>query len=305
MKKLFEILWIRSMKGVGKVRFNRVYADLLTNVNDLDACEALIEKCEPKATNEDILNAKNKAEAALEIINSISGISALTIYDEEYPKSLFALKEKKPPILYVKGSLDYLALPSIAVVGTRKPSEWTSLVEERLVRKIIELEDRVIVSGLALGSDAIAHKAALKAGGKTIAVLPSGVNVITPATNKRIAKDIMETGGCLISEYSPNDIASKSTYVERDAIIAALADSTYVMECAVKSGTMHTVDAAYQMKKPIACYYSNDETKGDYSGNYHAIKTLGAKQVSETGSLISFLSLTGARDNENEQLNLF
>ncbi len=98
--------------------------------------------------------------------------------------------------------------------------------------------------GLALGCDKIAHETAVNLGKKTIGVLPSGVNVITPAANKGLAERIIETGGCLISEYEPDAGVTKATYVERDAVIAALSDATVVIECGVRSGTMHTVDAA-------------------------------------------------------------
>ena len=304
MNKLFEILWIRSMKGVGKVRFNRVYADLLKRISTCEECEALIEKCEPTATKDDINEAKKKAEVAITTLSNFSDITAVTLYDDEYPRKLMDLKEKKPPIIYVKGSLDYLLLPSMAVVGTRKPSQWTTLVEDRFIHKVIELKDLVIISGLALGCDSLAHEAALAINGKTIAVLPSGVNVITPATNKKLATSIVASGGCLVSEYFPTEIANKSTYVERDSIIAALSGSTYVMECAEKSGTMHTVNAAYKIGRNIACYYIEDTAKGDYSGNLHAMKSMGAQKVANTEELEGFLNFYNCVTN-NEQLTIF
>lgn len=104
-----------------------------------------------------------------------------------------------------------------------------------------------------MGCDKIAHETTALAGKKIVAVLPSGVNVITPTSHKKLANSIIETRGCLLSEYEPNANVTRFTYVERDAVIAALSDATMVIECDVKSGTMHTVDAAEQMKRKLAC----------------------------------------------------
>ena len=100
----------------------------------------------------------------------------------------YVMGDKRPLILYVKGDAKALSAPNIAVVGTRHPSEWSQKVEMRLVKKILELSDRVVVSGLALGCDKIAHETTVLEEKATIAVLPSGVNIITPASHKNLAK---------------------------------------------------------------------------------------------------------------------
>ena len=87
-----------------------------------------------------------------------------------------------------------------------------------------------------------------------IAGLPGGFNKITPKSNKELAERILSNKGLLMTEYAPDSDVSKYTYVERDAVIAAMSNGTLVMQCGVKSGTMHTVDAAYKMKRRIACY---------------------------------------------------
>ena len=137
------------------------------------------------------------------------------------------MAEKSRIVLYIKGNAKALTNPNIAVV----------------------------VSGLALGCDKIAHEATVDEGKATIAVLSSGVNIVTPASHKNLAKSILATGGCLISEYETNVKANRSYFVERDAIVAALSDVTFVVECDVKSGTMHTVDAASEYKRRLSCYY--------------------------------------------------
>ena len=98
---------------------------------------------------------------------------------------------KKPLILYVKGNVDALTKPNIAVIGTRKPSDLSQSFEENLVRNLVNSTDCVVVSGLALGCDKIAHQATVDENKSTIAILPSGVNVITPSSNKKLAESFI------------------------------------------------------------------------------------------------------------------
>lgn len=300
MKKFMELLFLKSLKGLGNATINKKYIHLLEKTNSFEECVELVYDNEPNLTSIDIEKAVNVAKKKHDDIFNDLEISVITVFDEEYPKKLLDLKDKKPLILYVKGDVSALAEPNIAIVGTRKPSEWSMKVESRLVHKIIDLSERTIVSGLALGCDKIAHETTVNLGKKTIAVLPSGVKVITPATHKALAESIIKNGGCLISEYEPTAKVTKSTYVERDAIIAALSDATMVVECGVKSGTMHTVDAAEQMKRKLACYYIADSSKGTYDGNEFMIKEKGAYKISDTTDLVPFLEELNKKEINEE-----
>lgn len=289
MKKLLELLFLKNIKGFGNVTINKKYVSLLESISTLEECIRLVEDNEEKVSSVDINKTREIAEKKYqEIIDDLT-LSVITIFDDEYPEKLKNLQDKKPVILYAKGDIAILSQPNIAIVGTRKPSEWSMKVEGRLVQKILDLSGRTIISGLALGCDKIAHETTVLAGKKTVAVLPSGVNVITPASHKKLANSIIETGGCLLSEYEPNANATRSTYVERDAVIAALSDATMVIECNVKSGTMHTVDAAEQMKRKLACYYIDDVSKGKYGGNELMIREKGAVKITDTEELALFL----------------
>ena len=126
---------------------------------------------------------------------------------------------------------------------------------------------RVVVSGLALGCDKIAHQTTVEEGKITIAVLPSGVNVIKPDSNKNLAQNIIKTGGCLVSEYEPNKNVNRGSYVERDKIVAAFSDAIFVVEGGVKSGTMKTVKAANDYQKQIYSYLPDERPEGSYDGN--------------------------------------
>lgn len=229
--------------------------------------------------------AKDNAQKQLEELKKASGVSAVTIFDDLYPESVKALGESAPPILYIKGNVNSLSGKNISVVGTRKPSNHTAAVERNLVGKIIDLSGCTIVSGLAFGCDCIAHRTAVEKKGKTVAVIPSGVEIVTPPQHRELAEQIVAGGGCLVSEYKLHAPASRGTYVERDSLIAALSEVTVVAECGVKSGTMHTVDAAVKLKRKIACYMPSDLSKGSYEGNLHMVHNLGAIPLKDTEDL--------------------
>ena len=285
MNKLFELLFINSFRGVGKKTIHRKYADAIwrcENITDL------IETYLPMIrvfTSAEIDQAKESAQRQIEELERSQGVTAISFFDERYPEPVKALGDSAPLILYVKGDETSLKDRNIAVVGTRNPSDHTVAVERNLVGKIIELSGSTIVSGLAFGCDRIAHETAVNRKRKTVAVLPSGVENVVPSQHKELAEQIIVGGGCLVSEYKIHAPATRGTFVERDSLIAALSETTVVAECGVKSGTMHTVDAAVKLKRKIACYMPADLTNGSYDGNLHMIQNLGAIPLKNTEDL--------------------
>ncbi len=284
MVKYRELLFLQSLKGVGKTTIHKKYLSGLSAINNIDDLFSLVLSNNKKISRDDIQKAWEKTEKQIG-----SGITAITIFDDAYPEKLKVMKEDAPLILYAKGDVNALSLPGIAIVGTREPSPWSKKVEEQLVRKILSLRDITVVSGLAMGCDKIAHKTTVYEQRKTIAVLPSGVNVITPSSHSGLAEEILKTGGCLVSEYEPDAVATRYTFVERDSLIAALADATYIVECGIKSGTMHAAEAAQKYSRPIACYKCDDSGKGNYEGNEFIINTMNGYTVSDTKELADFL----------------
>lgn len=125
--------------------------------------------------------------------------------------------------------------------------------------------EHIIVSGLALGADTIAHQTALKCNIPQIAILPSGINNITPYSNLSLAHDIVDAGGCLISAYHPKARACRNSYIARNQVIAYLGHMLIVPEFSVRSGTRHTVDFTKNYKKYIIV------NNCDYSGNQFII----------------------------------
>lgn len=159
---------------------------------------------------------------------------------------------KPPTLLYYTGSLPDQRIPTIAIVGTRKPTLYGKEVTSQLAYGLAQ-KGVVIVSGLALGVDAIAHRAALDAGGITIAILPCGLPKIAPATNRGLAEDILRSGrGALISEYAPDAvIAWKSNMLERNRLVAGVADALLITEASLRSGTINTAARALEQGKTV------------------------------------------------------
>lgn len=148
------------------------------------------------------------------------------------------------------GELPTERKPTVAIVGTRKPTTYGREVTHQLA---YELASRgvVIVSGLALGVDGLAHRAALEAGGMTIAVLGNGLPGIYPATHRGLAKDILEGGGALISEYEPETPARSYYFLQRNRLVSGLADAIIITEAAARSGTLNTASHALDQGKDV------------------------------------------------------
>lgn len=159
----------------------------------------------------------------------------------------------KPKTLYVVGSLPTERLPKstvVAIVGTRKPTSYGKEVTFNLAYTLAQ-KGVIIVSGLALGVDAIAHKAALEAGGTTIAILANGLDTIYPATHRKLAQDIVSSGGALISEYPPGTPARDFQFLARNRIVSGLSDAVVVTEAASRSGTLATIAHALEQNREV------------------------------------------------------
>jgi DNA processing protein len=157
---------------------------------------------------------------------------------------------KKPKSLYVIGTLPSIEVPTVAIVGSRRPTAYGRTVTEQLSEALAR-RGVFIISGLALGVDAIAHRAALEAGGHTIAVLPSGVDNPYPSSNRELARKILANGDALISEYENGHTPREYDFLFRNRIVSGLADAVIVTEANLRSGTMSTVAHALEQGKPV------------------------------------------------------
>ncbi len=175
-------------------------------------------------------------------------INSISASDPVFPQRLTVIPQP-PHKLYVIGTIPTYAT-GVAIVGTRKPTAYgkqvTSMIAERLAER-----GAVIVSGLAHGVDGIAHQGALRVGGKTVAVLPSGPDQIYPSAHQALAKNIADRHGALISEYEPGAPPLQYRFLERNRLVSGLADIIVITEASIRSGTMNTASHALEQGKDV------------------------------------------------------
>ncbi len=201
---------------------------------------------------QDIVNQRQNIDPATEFQKlQDSDIQITTIQDKYFPKNLKTITSP-PFLLYVRGNLDALKSPSIAVVGSRKISDYGKHAISSIISDVAR-SGITIVSGLALGTDAQAHRQALESNGKTIAVLGGGIDdtTITPRSHINLAKQILDSGGTIISEYPIGSQPNRGTFPARNRIMAGLTDATVIIEATKKSGTLITASHAYKFGKKL------------------------------------------------------
>jgi DNA processing protein len=170
------------------------------------------------------------------------GIRAMTALDPDYPARLTHL-DPRPPVLWYAGDPAAWQASSVAVVGTRRPSGYGRAAAEEIGDELGRA-GVTVVSGLAVGVDAIAHQAAVDAGGTSVAVLPSPIDRIYPPTNHALARRLADGGGALLSELPPGRRVGRPDFARRNMVIAGLAEAVVIVEAPDKSGALLTANAA-------------------------------------------------------------
>lgn len=178
-------------------------------------------------------------------------VKKFTINDSAYPSVIQTIPSPPKQLFYIGADPDkWLLRPRVAIVGTRGITAYGKRVTEDLARSLAE-KGITIVSGLALGVDAVAHQAAVSVGGMHIAVLAGGLDHIYPASNTQLARKLLERGGAIISEYEEGTPHFKQNFVARNRIVAGLADVLLITEATEKSGTMHTARFALEQGRDV------------------------------------------------------
>jgi DNA processing protein len=194
-----------------------------------------------------------------------AGGSILTQDDEAYPERLREIYDP-PAVLWIRGNVELLARPGIAVVGTRHPSPYGAGMAEMLSR---DLANRrlVIFSGMARGVDTAAHKGAIEAGGKTVAVWGTGIDVIYPKENKKLAENIVASGGTIVSEYPLGTFPAPQNFPIRNRILSGMSVGVLVIEAAEYSGTRITARCAMEQNRDVYAVPGNVTNKNAWGPN--------------------------------------
>jgi DNA processing protein len=193
---------------------------------------------------------KSAALASQELRKAVDvGARILTLDDAAYPPMLRQIYDP-PVVMYVRGDMDALSAPGIAVVGTRHPTPYGVGMAERLSCDLANL-GLVITSGMARGVDTAAHRGALMASGKSIAVFGTGIDVIYPRENQKIADSILATGGALVTEFAISTFAAPQNFPIRNRIISGLSVGVLVVEAGEYSGTRITSRCALEQNRDV------------------------------------------------------
>lgn len=185
--------------------------------------------------------------------------------DDKYPEKLRII-DNPPQKLYYKGNIDLLNKDSIAIIGSRVNSEYGKKMASKFSKELASY-GLVVVSGMAKGIDGIAHEACLEVGGKTIAVLGCGVEVIYPKENEKIYNEILRNDGLIISEYEPYTEADSKYFPQRNRIVSGLSIGTLVIESVHRSGTSITAGFALEQGRNVFCIPHQLETKTGVGNN--------------------------------------
>lgn len=201
------------------------------------------------------------------------------------------------------GKLPETGAPVVSIVGSRKPSAYGKEVTERLAADLAKA-GCVIVSGLALGVDGIAQKAALEAGGTVVAVVPNELPDISPRTNYRLAMDIINKGGAVISEWMAGDnkIVNRWSFLERNRLVSGLADGIIITEAAERSGTLNTASHALSQGRDLFVVPGN--ITSSLSTGCNALLKQGAYLITDAEDVLAIIAPEKLQKADNAESSL-
>ena len=255
--KTIDIAILTNIKGLGSVNLIKIInyckANNINSIKkfaDIDLTKIVSKKLAQTIYNYLDTDIDNLYANMKNIFSSYEndGIECISIVDEQYPNIL--RESTNPPVLlYYKGNIDLLQTSCIATIGTRNNTKVGKQITSKTVKFLVE-NNYTIVSGLAKGIDEISHQATLENKGKTIAILPL-IDKVYPAIHKKLAQDILDNDGLLISENKPNTAFHSSQLVKRDRIQSGLSKAVFVFETSINGGSMHATNDALKLNRPV------------------------------------------------------
>jgi DNA processing protein len=294
--------WIgfNIVSGIGPARFKL----LLEHFGDLEKAwwasgAELKDAGLDKRSTQAILAAREtiSPDAELEKVQS-EGAKAITWRDEEYPPRLGHV-HNAPPVLYVKGDILPRDEWAVAVVGTRASRAYGRQMVEEIAGDLAR-SGITVVSGLARGIDSLAHRAALRAGGRTIAVLGCGIDIIYPHEHRDLARNIVEKGA-LITEYPLGTKPEGGNFPPRNRIISGLSLGTLVVEAGKRSGALITADYALEQGREVFALPGNANSPKS-AGTNRLIQEGAAKLVMSVEDILEELNLTLVEQHEQVRM---
>jgi len=286
--ELLALLRLLMVPGIGPARVRSLIGYFRSASAVLQATTAAL--CRADGIDQVLAEAIRQAPAEDSAAQQLARLDKhharlITFWDEDFPSALKTIDDA-PVILFVNGELQASDKFSIAIVGTRQPTTYGTMVTERLAADLVS-RGLTIVSGLARGVDTIAHRAALKAGGRTIAVLGSGLDVIYPPENRRLVEELSDHGA-VISEYFFGAKPDATNFPRRNRIISGLSLGTVVVEAGEKSGALITASMSLEQGREVFAVPGN--IFSPKSAGAHRLIQEGARLVHSVDDILSELT---------------
>ena len=294
MSTFLTLFVLQKIKGIGPQTICRLGSERISRVEtprQLYELQAEIAKDSSRVksvTEEEIERLMDAGKRAAEVHEKMS-IRSMHYFDAAYPENLRKIPQP-PVILYYKGNAASLQQRGIAVIGARNASPYGRTVGQR-IGKAVAVHGYTVISGLAAGCDTAGHTGCLAAGGITIAFVATPLDQTTPRENARLAEEIAEKNGCVVSEYPVGTPLRQFFFTERDRLQCGLAESVIVVECGLKGGTWHAINGGLKLNKPIGCVAYRPEHYAEFPDS------LGNKKLLESGKAVAL--------HDEESLNSF
>jgi DNA processing protein len=282
-------LGFNMVQGIGPARLQ----SLLAHFGDIEAAWRATDMQLARAgldsrSIENLVRARGELDLSRELERALAaGITILTVRSPGYPRNLREITYP-PPVLFVRGALEETDRWSVAVVGTRRLTPYGRQVTRELVKGLV-LSGVTIVSGLAKGIDTIAHQTALDMGGRTIAVMGCGPNIVYPPENRALADRILEGQGAILSEYALDVQPEARNFPPRNRVISGLALGVIVVEAGEKSGALITAAFALEQGREVFAVPGNITSQ--FSKGTNELIQQGAKLVANVEDVIEELDL--------------
>lgn len=279
MENLIYDLWLSNIEGVGSKTILKLIKTFGNSQNVYTASEKELKeaiakmKKVPQTTADNIIKNKKLSEAEKQfLVIEKEKISIILITDKKYPKLLKEIYDP-PFVLYYKGDLPENNDLTFGIVGSRKATAYGKWAAYGIAAKLSEYNVTVI-SGMAYGIDAFAHKGALESGGRTVAVLGCGVDKCYPPSNQQLMEKIIENGA-VISEYGPGTAPFHANFPRRNRIISGLSKGIIIVEAGVKSGSLITAEFALEQGRDVYAV----------PGNINSIYSKGTNKLIKEGAV--------------------
>lgn len=302
MDNIEYLLALNSIHGLGPIRLKNLL-DFFKDPKDIwtSPDQEILIRGIPQSVVNNLKEARIvlNPEKFLEDVQK-AGIKWLTIFDDDYPELLKEIYDP-PVILYYKGEISPQDTRGIAIVGTRKITGYGAAVTEKFATELSR-SGLTIISGLARGVDACAHRAVVEAGGRTLAILGGGLKKIFPPENIALGKRISDGHGALISEFAPDEPSLPGNFPARNRIISGLSLAVLVTEAAEDSGSLITAKSALDQGREV--FAIPGPITSELSKGPSVLIKQGATLVTDPSEIIEQLGLSNMQDSQLKTLDI-